>query len=172
MAIIFQYGSNMSIDRLNSEDRLKGDAKFLKVARTVANFELDFTVWSENNDCAAADIRPNCGRTIYGVLYDIPDSLIYRASAKQIGRKSMDAIEGEGTNYVRKIIEVMSLDSSPITAITYVVKDPKLNLQTSFEYVSYILKGAEENNLPKEYRAYLKAQILKNNPSLKNQLEE
>ena len=34
MTLVFQYGSNMSVARLNSNDRLDGDAKTIGVART------------------------------------------------------------------------------------------------------------------------------------------
>ena len=44
MAKVFQYGSNTSSSRLNSKERLQGDAKVLSVAQTVDNFEFDFSV--------------------------------------------------------------------------------------------------------------------------------
>jgi hypothetical protein len=47
MAIVFQYGSNMSVARLNCTDCLAGDAKLIGVARTVESYELAFTVWSK-----------------------------------------------------------------------------------------------------------------------------
>lgn len=64
MALVFQYGSNTSGTRLNSQDRLRGDAKDLGLVCTEAPFELDFDVWSTSNACAAADIREGRGRPI------------------------------------------------------------------------------------------------------------
>ena len=43
MAVVFQYGSNMSVRQLNSADRLAGDAKLIGVARTVESYDLAFT---------------------------------------------------------------------------------------------------------------------------------
>jgi len=47
MALVFQYGSNMSVARLNSDDRLAGDAKVVCVATTIEPFDLVFSVWSK-----------------------------------------------------------------------------------------------------------------------------
>ncbi|MES2579400.1 MAG: gamma-glutamylcyclotransferase family protein [Pseudomonadota bacterium] len=172
MTYVFQYGSNMCITRLNKADRLAGDAKFFCIAKTVDLFEFAFTVWSETNDCAAADIiTSNVGQHIYGVLYEVPDFLISRASAKANNRKSMDAIEGEGTNYIRKIIELEKLDGSRINALTYVVKERRRDIKTSMHYVQHILDGLKENNIPEEYRRYVVAQIIANNRDLAQMLE-
>jgi hypothetical protein len=101
MAVVFQYGSNMSVRELNSADRLAGDARLIGVARTVEQYDLGFTVWSRRRNCAAADIIPSdTGRSIYGVLYEAPNYLLSRDTAN--GRRSLDAIEGEGVNYRRK----------------------------------------------------------------------
>lgn len=53
MALVFQYGSNTSPDRLNTDDRLCGDAQSLGAVITEDDFELDFTIWSNGNECAA-----------------------------------------------------------------------------------------------------------------------
>ena len=98
MALVFQYGSNLSSERINSDSRLKGDARPVGIAYTEDDFELDFSVWSKGNNCAAADIIPGAGRKIWGVIYEIPDYLIERTSAKERDRKSLDAIEGVDFN--------------------------------------------------------------------------
>lgn len=56
MVYVFQYGSNTLSSRLNSETRLRGDARPIGAVYTEANFELDFDVWSDTNNCAVADI--------------------------------------------------------------------------------------------------------------------
>jgi hypothetical protein len=108
MALVFQYGSNTSSTRLNSDDRLRGDAKDLGLVRTQAMFELDFDVWSTTNKCAAADMRQGNGRVIWGILYEIPDYLIDRATSG--ARRSLDAIEGP--SYERRPIRVQTLDGT------------------------------------------------------------
>ena len=56
MALVFQYGSNLSSQRLNGNERLRGGARIVGTARTTASYRLDFTVWSPHNQCAAADL--------------------------------------------------------------------------------------------------------------------
>lgn len=171
MALVFQYGSNMSVARLNSVDRLADNAKPIGVARTVEPFELIFSVWSNTNACAAADLLPSkSGRSVYGVVYDIPDFLLSRGAAKKHHRKSLDAIEGEGTNYVRTTIELIKADESRFSAITYVVKDRKTGLKTSLAYVQHILIGLREHCIPDEYCQYVRSRIIENNSELEQEL--
>lgn len=172
MARIFQYGSNMCTDRLNHEDRLAGDAIVVEIARTVEPYELAFTVWSRTNKCAAADIVPRSdGRSIYGVVYDVPEYLLSPDTAKEKNRRSLDAIEGEGTNYQRERITLWGANERKLTAMTYVVKNRQPNLRTSLSYVQHILNGLEEHNIPEGYRQYVRAQIVLNNPDLASRLD-
>src|SRR5438045_1058197 len=119
MAYVFQYGSNTSTVRLNSNDRLQGDARPLGAAYTQEDFDLDFDVWSTKNNCAASDIVSGHGRKIWGVLYEIPDYLITSDTSGQ--RKSLDAIEG--LKYKRISIALNQPDGTPVheNVITYVV---------------------------------------------------
>lgn len=167
MALVFQYGSNMSVARLNHLDRLAGDAKAIGIATTVEPFELAFTVWSKTSTCAAADIIPSKGgRSIYGVVYDIPDFLLSRESAKKRNRRSLDAIEGEGTNYIRKTIDVIKTDGAQLSATTYVVKERSAGLKTSIAYVQHILDGLKEHAMPEDYCQYVVSRVIENNPEL------
>ena len=166
MTLVFQYGSNTCTGRLNSDTRLQGDAKDLGLVQTATSFELDFDVWSKTNNCAAADIREGSGRSIWGVLYEIPDYLIRRDTAGQ--RQSLDAIEANGTSYCRRLIHVQLPDGTPIPGevITYTVRNPKPDLKTSIEYVTHIIKGLKEHSAPDEYVAYVKERIIVNNHDL------
>lgn len=171
MTLVFQYGSNMSVARLNGDDRLAGDAKLSCVATTVEPFELVFSVWSRSNNCAAADLLPSrAGRNIYGVLYDVPDFLLSRHTAKEKGRKSLDAIEGEGANYVRAMIDVVTNNGATVRAMTYVAKNRQANLKTSAAYVNHILAGLNEHKMPEEYCQYVKSKIIENNGALRDAL--
>lgn len=172
MTIVFQYGSNMCSARLNSVDRLAGDAKVIGVAKTVDLFEFGFTVWSKTNACAAADIAPSAlGQQIFGVLYEVPDFLMSRDSAKENHRRSMDAIEGEGVNYVRQVVKLESLDGSRVDALTYVVKDRNFHIKTSMHYVQHIFDGLKENTIPENYRRYVVSQVIANNSDLAQEIE-
>src|SRR6266545_4263178 len=95
----------MSSARLNSETRLKGDAREVGVAFTQDDYELVFDIWSTSEGGrAAADLIEGSGRKIWGVVYEIPDYLIRRETASARQRKSLDAIEGQGSNY--QLVEI------------------------------------------------------------------
>jgi hypothetical protein len=169
--LVFQYGSNTDAARLNSDQRLKGDAQVVGIAHTRNNFDLDFTVWSVTNDCAAANLIPGQGRKIWGVLYRVPEYLIKREASGN--RTSLDAIEGEGTNYWRTEIALIDPKdpNSEKRAITYVAINPKPGMHTKVEYAKHILIGLREHNVPEDYLEYVKGRIIGNDPSLKQSVE-
>lgn len=167
MSLVFQYGSNTSVNRLNSTTRLNGDANLIGPAYTKEKFELDFTVLSKNNNCAAGDIVPEGNNHIWGVIYKIPDNLIFRNLSGK--RKSLDAIEGEGGNYERIRIQVDS-NGSTLPVLTYVVRNRQSGLKTSVAYASEIINGLKSHDIPQHYIEYAYERILLNNESLHGQL--
>lgn len=172
LTLVFQYGSNMDEARINSQSRLRGDAKYFCKAKTVNNYELDFTVWSQNNGCAAADIIPTSENKVWGILYLIPEYLIQRDSAKKRNRKSLDAIEGEGRNYKRIKIEVETETGKTMHPITYEGIDKKKGIQTSWKYAKHIIKGLVEHNLPTYYFEEVKQKIIENNTDLRKYFDK
>jgi gamma-glutamyl AIG2-like cyclotransferase len=172
VAYVFQYGSNMSAARLNSQDRLRGDARAMGAMYTDEAFELTFDVWSTRNHCAAADIVSGNGRQIWGVLYEIPDYLVKRETSGN--RQSLDAIEG--ARYERVPISLRQPDGTAINqdVITYVVRDSERqsNIRTSLDYCRYIISGLRDYSgvVPNEYVDYAKAQMIANNPDLRDDL--
>jgi gamma-glutamylcyclotransferase (GGCT)/AIG2-like uncharacterized protein YtfP len=166
LVLVFQYGSNCSENELNGKDRLCGDAKFIDIAETVEDFELAFDVYSRIRDCAASDIVRKPGGKVWGVLYEVPDCLIGRATAETCGRNSLDAIEGEGTNYKRETISVRRPKGAIVSALTYTVKRPKPGLKTNIIYVRHIICGLREHQVPLQYIAKVKAIATTNNPGI------
>ena len=170
MALVFQYGSNASPAEMNGHDRLRGDARPLGLVCTQDRYEFDFDVWSGRRQCFACDIRKSKrGRKIWGALYEVPERLMSRASAPA-GRRSMDAIEGEGTNYRRTPVAVRWRNGKPVRrpVITYTVMNPVKTGATSREYATLILAGLAEHKAPKSYIAYVKRKILENNSKLRD----
>jgi hypothetical protein len=167
--LVFQYGSNCSDREINGNGRLRGDARFIDIAETVEDFELAFDVWSTRRSCDAADILRRPGNTVWGVLYEVPDFLIGRNTAGARGRKSLDQIEGEGTNYKRQIIDVQTPDGRIISALTYTVLDPKPGLKTNLDYVRHIVSGLREHGVPRiapNYIDKVKRIAAEHNPSI------
>jgi gamma-glutamylcyclotransferase len=166
MAQVFQYGSNCLDSQINGKDRLCGDAKFIAIAETVEEFQLAFNVWSKGRQCAASDIVVSPGSKVWGALYEVPDFLIERNTAEAQGRKSLDAIEGEGSNYSRETIAVRRDNGLIVTALTYRAKKPKQGIKTSLEYVGYIVKGLRERGVREDYIEHVKKLAQANNRAL------
>jgi gamma-glutamylcyclotransferase len=172
MALVFQYGSNCLDSQINGQDRLCGDARFIAIAETVEEFQLAFDVWSNGRRCAASDIVPSPGNRVWGALYEVPDFLIERHTAAVQHRKSLDAIEGAGTNYRRQTIAVRQENGQIVTAHTYRVENPKQGLKTSLEYVGYIVRGLRERAVREDYIEHVKLLAEANNPTLAAQVRE
>ena len=172
MALVFQYGSNASSERLNSAKRLDRAAKAVGLVYTKECFDISFRHFSSCNQCATADIVPNGSRRIYGVLYEIPDNRIYRSCS--VGVKTLDEIEGECSAYCRtRIPVVMAAHPHELhEAITYLVKSPSAGIKTSAKYVAHIINGLREHHAPDDYVRYVKERAIENNPDLASELEE
>ena len=147
MAIVFQYGSNCLEREINSPKRLDNNAKFLDVA----NYEFTFDVYAKakNRQCGASDIvklKRLEESEVWGVLWDVPDYMIPRGTAKVKGVNSLDAIEGEGINYRRRRILVQRPNSKKLMPFTYVVIHPiSQGVETSKEYAKLIIDGLKEH---------------------------
>jgi cation transport regulator ChaC len=153
--LVFQYGSNCLEAEINGQDRLRGDAKLVEIAK-VDGFQLAFDVVSTKRRCAASDIVEKPGAIVWGVLYEIPDYLIGRETAKP-NRKSLDAIEGEGKNYERRAINVCKPNGETTAALTYTVKSPLTDVKTNIEYVRLIVSGLREHGVEDSYIDSVKA---------------
>jgi len=149
MSIVFQYGSNCDIQRLNSAGRLGGAATPIGKAQTVEDFEITFDVWSIRNNCAAADLVRSRNTKAWGILYEIPDDRI-DGPTRSVGRKTLAQIEGP--SYEKKLIEVKA-EGETHWAITFVVKEKERisGKATSAKYVSHIVKGLRDHGVSEEY---------------------
>lgn len=153
MSMVFQYGSNCSASRLNGPNRLNGHANDLGRAQTAEDFEIAFDVYSQTNACAAADLVPTAGRKAWGVLFEIPDDFI-RGRQKD-GRKTLSQIEGP--RYEEKLIRILDSEGNEYEAITFVVREGerRTGLATSAAYVSWIIYGLRDHDVPEEYIAHI-----------------
>ena len=164
MALVFQYGSNCSAARLNGHTRLNGVARAVGIAETVDDYTLTFDVWSDSNDCAAANIVKAPGRKVWGVLYKIPDDFI--RGPRNDGRKTLKQIEGK--RYCEITLRVRRLDGEKRDAATFVVREKfqEEGLKTSAEYVSHIVQGLREQGVSNEYIREVKRISAENNTGI------
>jgi len=145
--LVFQYGSNTDADRLNSPQRLHGDARNPRPAQTVGRFEVGFDKWSETNGCAAADLfRPETGgQRVWGVVYTV--------SEEGLGRLE----DVEGSSYRAIDIDVEYASGGIDTVNTFVVNGGRrrTGLWTSAEYVGHIVRGLRARAIPEDYIQHL-----------------
>lgn len=145
--IYFAYGSNMNWERM--QERCPS-ARFLFAAR-LDGFRLDFTRYSRNNRCGAADIIYDPPAQMWGVVFHIKDEQ----------KPKLDAAEGVGVGAYKEF----TVDVHPegdraqrIKALTYVVvnkEDPRP--KPSVAYKQLMVDGATHWKLPADYIATLKA---------------
>ena len=164
--MLFQYGSNMDPDRLNSAARLAGAAEALGVAQ-LQGWGVRFDLYSKSNQCVVTDIVPAKREHVEGVLYKVPYRLVVATRGQ---RSRMDRIEGakrgQASNYRQRKILVLR-DGRKIAARTYVgtvagrnrfLRRPEDARRVSGEYFGHLLEGARRFGFPAEYVAYLQKQ--------------
>jgi Gamma-glutamyl cyclotransferase, AIG2-like len=166
--LVFQYGSNMSVARMQESTERIPEARPVEAAWTVERYDFRFPIRSKKYNRAVSGIVPNAsGRKIYGALYEIPYDLIDRAVVRP-GRRSLDQIEGAGKrgNYYRTTIAVVGVESNKsIEVITYLPNSQDNPGFTDDEYAAHILEGLAQWNAPLEYIEYVKEIIARALPT-------
>lgn len=160
MPLIFQYGSNLDIERLNSHSRLQGQAKAVGTAQTRECYDWEFNIATQTGSAVSIADSSASGRQIWGALYEIPEDRIFRHLGKG-NHPTLDAIEGEGGNYRRGPIALLKADGSPIleTVLTYYGHQIKGTLRAYEDYAQHILLGAAAHQLPQEYQHWIRVKI-------------
>jgi len=161
---LFQYGSNMDPDRLNSAKRLNGAAHQTGAAR-LKGWGVRFDLHGELAQGGVTDIVRSAKEHVEGVLYKVPYRLVVAPRGE---RSAMDRIEGAGlgkdSNYKRLKVSVWK-DGRKIEARTYVgtVAGRERFLRRSAEdrlvskdYFGHVLTGAKRFKFSKRYIAYLR----------------
>lgn len=153
MPPVFQYGSNTTRGRLLGPNRLNGHAEDRGRACTIEVYDIVFDVWSQTNNCAASDLVRARGRQSWGVLYEIPDEFI-RGKRKD-GQKTLAEIEG--SRYEETTIRVRNSEGQQVDAVTFVVRDAdrQTGLSTSAAYVSWIVYGLRDHDVPEDYIVHI-----------------
>jgi hypothetical protein len=160
---VFQYGSNMNVERLNGPERLDGKARVVGVAR-LDGHGIRFDLYSKCNGCAVTDIASGVNEHVLGVLFEVPIRLVIAPAGR---RSKMDEFEGalpNGRGNYRRIHVNVTLSKRRMNAVTYVGTDAGRRRfaqmrpeeqRVSEEYFGHLKLGAQTFKFPREYRAYL-----------------
>ncbi len=138
----FAYGSNMSGTLIRSRAHEIVEEQIGKLE----NYEIVFNKKARGGS-ATANIRPASGKTVYGMLYKIPESAL----------RSLDRFEGAPQHYRRIEVNVTGSQGNRIAAQTYIATKVEKGLRPASYYLQSILQAAEEHQLPAEYIEELKA---------------
>ncbi|MCT2534266.1 gamma-glutamylcyclotransferase [Aquibacillus koreensis] len=139
MPLYFAYGSCMSLKDLQRhvpEAVLVGPA-------VLEGYSLGFTLWSKHREGGVADIVPQEGARVEGVIFDVPDFT------------GLDLREGHPDMYQRIVVSVKPVGKDEyINISTYeVVEKQEEELDPSKAYADIIIDGAR--NLSKVYQKQL-----------------
>ena len=135
--LYFAYGSNMSSVRLCSRvtsPELIGSA-FLKDVRMLFNK-------CSKDGSGKANLEESLGDVTWGALYEIDV-------------QDLDRLDKAESGYDRVTIQVVKPDGNVVNAVTYVSTNLTDDPSAYEWYKDFILSGAKEGGLPKDYIAYL-----------------
>ncbi|RMF45962.1 MAG: gamma-glutamylcyclotransferase [Deltaproteobacteria bacterium] len=140
----FAYGSNMALARLRQ--RIPS-ARRIGVA-WLRGHRLAFRVASTRDGSAKCDACPTGdGELLWGVLYRVEPA----------DKPILDRYEGTGVEYRDALLEVELEGCDGIEALIYLGTNLDPDLRPYPWYVEHVVRGAEENHLPADYIAAIRA---------------
>jgi gamma-glutamylcyclotransferase len=136
--VYFAYGSNMKTDRMTKR---VPSAKPLSYAKLMDK-KLTFNKISSDGS-GKTNIVDSENNVVLGVLFEVDEKDIMK----------LDAIE---KGYEKQDVTVLGTDGQQIHTFTYVSAQTKDGLKPYDWYLNFLIEGAEENKLPKDYVDYLR----------------
>ena len=134
--LYFAYGSNMLLARI----RERVPSAVVKSTGYVADYTFNFNKRSMKDGSAKATIEhsPDQHDIVWGVVFEIDPSEKCR----------LDNAEGLGNGYEKTNVKVSTETSK---AVTYYATDKDDSLQPYHWYKAFVVAGAKQNNLPRNY---------------------
>ena len=139
--IYFAYGSNMDLDQMKV--RCPG-SEALGIGQ-LSHYTMGFTRWSRSWKSGTADILPERGKTVYGVLFDLTFE----------GLKKLDKFADYPNSYLRQDVTV-TCGEELLPAMTYVARRQGVFLPSQ-SYIGKMVHGGVQNQLPEAYIVFLKS---------------
>jgi hypothetical protein len=145
----FAYGSNMNFAQMKQRC---SSPKVLGIAR-LPGYRVEFYGYSAIWDGAQETVVPDWKSEVWGVLYELQFFDCEQLDVYQDARLS-----GTGA-YFHYPVDVIAMQQGSIDVMIYkkdILGDEK---SPSTEYLNFIIQGAKERGLPKEYIALLQDKI-------------
>ncbi|MFL5909067.1 MAG: gamma-glutamylcyclotransferase family protein [Gaiellaceae bacterium] len=136
--LYFAYGSNMASGVLAARG-----IQFRSIAAArLDDYRLTFRRRSIRTGTGVADIAPEKGSVVWGVVYELTGS----------DEAELDQKEGVPWAYSRRDVVVSLAGDAERDVFTYVVTTPEATeVPPSPDYVKSMLEGAREHGLPDDY---------------------
>ena len=136
----FAYGSNMNWEQMQ---RRCPSTRFVSVA-SLKDYRFAIARHSRLRNCGTANIFPDSGSEVWGIVYDIsePDLTI------------LDSFED---GYRRENVRVFGGGDSqrPVAALVYIAEKEEPVPLPNREYKRLMVEGAKHWNIPESYRLML-----------------
>ena len=143
----FAYGSNLSAARL----RESCPSARLEAIGVVPGHRLAFTRRSERWGGGVADIRPDPGAEVRGVVWRIP-------AGEGAALDRQEGVHAQPPRYRRLEVAVTTAAGAVLDCLAYQVAEPEAeHVAPSAAYLETMLRGAREAGLPPAYVARLAA---------------
>ncbi len=142
--LYFAYGSNMNWQQMQERCR---SARFVGLAK-LSDYGLAFTRKSVNRGCGVADVVPEPGKSVWGVVYEIGDldlGKLDRSEGCRPGR--------EMNSYWRRecMVYLDGDDARPLTVSAYFGDPQETPPLPNEAYKDLIVSGAKHWHLPDDY---------------------
>jgi len=138
--IYFAYGSNMEPSQMQT--RCPGYT--ILGPACLAHYTLAFTRWSRSWNSGTADILPEKGKDVWGILYNLTFENLRR----------VDKFADYPTSYVRQDVMVRQ-NKEILPAFTYIAIRQGI-FAPSKAYLNKMILGATESKIPDQYIGLLK----------------
>ena len=136
----FAYGSNMNWEQMQ---RRCPSSKFFCLAR-LPDYHFAIARHSQLRQCGTANIFPQAGREVWGIVYDVtdPDLIILDSYEDGYRREKVHVLRsGDGDH--------------PLEVLTYIAQKEDNAPLPNPEYKQLIVEGARHWNVPESYRLML-----------------
>ena len=155
----FAYGSNMSYARIRARVPHVEKIGAYRLVEHTLRFHMPSKDGSGKCD---AFFTGNEEDFVLGVVYDIDEQ----------SKAILDDIEGLGTSYLEKEVQLISLSGEPLTARTYYANQINKRLKPYFWYRYHVLTGARESAMPEEYIQHLEQLACMMDPDRQREQEQ
>lgn len=147
--LYFAYGSNMDPVQMATrcpETRTVGISY-------LTDHALYFPRLSTGRNCGVASVRPEAGKTTWGVVYELHKNDLSNLDTNEGFKQERSANHND---YNRVMVEIM-IDEKPHDALIYLAVEQETPPLPSLDYLTHMRTGAQHHGLPDHYLEFLDA---------------